>query len=334
MPGALSEKWRTDLKESITDLGELARMLELPITSFDADDFGFPLLVPRTFVSRMKKGDMNDPILLQVLPRAVELDSPSGFSIDPLKEHGTDSCLLQKYDGRALVLATGECSVHCRFCFRRHFPNTGFLDQDDFFETIRNKLHANGKDSPVEEIVLSGGDPLILTDTALERIIYYIEKSTYVNRVRVHSRVPITIPDRITDDFLAIFSNRKRKNDRKLVFYLVLHLNHPNEIDEKVSDSLAKLVEAGIPLLSQTVLLRGINDDPETLCELFTKCVNNRVLPYYLHQLDKVSGAAHFEVSDEKGKFLITEIRKKLPGYAVPRYVRETAGESSKTIIE
>lgn len=308
----------TPCNPSITDLEELRRMLDLPDTVGVVPAPELPLLVPRRFVRLMKRGDPNDPLLRQVLPEAEESNAVDGFSEDPLAEFsgGAGVPLLQKYPGRALLMTSSCCGIHCRFCFRRFFPRSEPPDFETVLEPVRN-------DPAIEELILSGGDPLTLTDEKLQRLVYYIVKMPHVKRIRLHSRLPIVRPDRITPRLLQIL-------DSERPVYLVLHVNHPNELDEEVFTALASLRKAGLSLLSQTVLLKGINDDEETLYRLFSVLADHRVLPYYLHQLDKVRGAAHFEVDPQIGRQLIARLRDRLPGYAVPRYVRETIGSCCK----
>lgn len=321
--------WEQEIGRSVRDIGEIERILGLPHGCV-SEIPEWPLLVPRTFIERMKPGDPNDPLLLQVLPRIKELSNSPGFSRDPLEEGRFDSCVFRKYESRALVLCCDDCAVRCRFCFRRHFPRGNALFGGTEMPNFEEKLLQIRNDPSVTEIVLSGGDPLILPDADLQKLIYYIENLPNVNRVRVHSRLPVLIPERITDHLLELLKTKELGP----VFYLVLHINHPNEIDEKLRERLFRLSAVGIPILSQTVLLKKVNDDFATLRDLFVKCIENRIIPYYLHQLDKIAGAAHFEVPESEGRELIRKLRAALPGYAIPRYVRETTGGPGKSVIE
>jgi EF-P beta-lysylation protein EpmB len=311
--------WQIELSESFTDAAELCRYLNIPFPNVQTE---YPLLVPRSFVKRMQHGNPNDPLLLQVLPSPEENVATSGFSCDPLGEAANvqSSCVLQKYPKRVLVLASDSCGVHCRFCFRRQLkrnrPNhlSSLLP---FIETL---------DAPTEELILSGGDPLMLNNEALEKLIQQIIKLPNIKRLRIHSRLPVVLPSRMTEKLNAVLTLPK-----PIPVYLVLHVNHPNELDGEFAERRRLLVSP--VLMSQTVLLRGINDHLETLEQLFTRLANLAIVPYYLHQLDKVQGAAHFEVPISSGCKLIAELRNRLPGYAVPRYVQEIEGLSGKMTL-
>lgn len=306
---------------TVDDLSELRRILELPDSVGFLSEGALPLRVPRHFVDLMERGNPNDPLLLQILPHHEEMESVEGFSEDPLEEQtgNIESPLLQKYPGRALLLTTAQCGIHCRFCFRRYYPKRCPVQPETALEPIRN-------DATVEEIILSGGDPLTLAEDALQRLTHYIANMPHVRRIRVHSRLPIVHPDRITPEILRALSLPKP-------VYLVVHVNHPNELAEKTMEKLQECLQNGMVVLAQTVLLKGINDDPDTLFRLCCRLIDHRVIPYYLHQLDKVRGAAHFEVESARGYRLIAELRDRLPGYAVPEYVRETIGANCKERI-
>lgn len=304
---------------------DLRRFLGLPPDA-DADDYGFPLFVPREFAARMVPGDPHDPLLRQVLTDPQEGRPAAGFSVDPVGDlaAGAAPGLLHKYAGRALVVTTGACGVHCRYCFRRHFPYSenrpAAADNAPALEHLRS--HRS-----IEEVILSGGDPLTLTDPSLDRWIDLIEAIPHVRRLRIHSRMPIVIPSRVTETLLA----RLRRS--RLAVWMVVHANHPHEIDAETADALGQLVDSGIPMLNQAVLLRDINDDADVLADLSTRLIDLRVMPYYLHLLDPVDGAAHFQVDAATGRRLIEQLRTRLPGYAVPQLVREQAGKQSKTPI-
>ena len=280
----------------------------------------------REYAARIRKGDPHDPLLRQVLPLEAELQPVEGFTADAVGDQkaALTAGLLHKYDGRALMVATGACAVHCRYCFRRHFP---YHDLPRSPQAWKAPLAHLAADSSIREIILSGGDPLTLVDAQFAWLAGKLAEIEHLQRVRVHTRLPIVIPQRVTDELVATLC------ESRLTPIVVVHVNHPREIDEDVSRALARLIDAGIPTLNQAVLLAGVNDDVETLSELSERLVDLRVLPYYLHQLDRVSGAAHFEVSVERGKQLIAELRARVPGYAVPRYVQEVAGATSKTIL-
>lgn len=286
----------------------------------------FPLFAPRAFVAKMQPGDPHDPLLRQVLPLGAELEQPAGFSRDPVGDGAArlGPGLLQKYRGRALLIATGACAVHCRYCFRRHFPYGEVPRGVDAWNDAVTLIEA---DPSIEEVILSGGDPLMLVDEMLQQLIARLEAVAHVRRLRIHTRLPIMIPERVTVDLVDLLRGHR------LTTFMVVHSNHPNELGHDVVDGLARLADAGIPLLNQAVLLQGVNDDWSTLVSLSRRLIDSRVTPYYLHQMDRVAGAAHFEVPLARGMWLIEQMRERLPGYAVPRFVSEVAGESSKRIL-
>jgi len=329
MAAAAEAHWSTILADPVTDPAELCRLVGLsPSVAVAAGraEMGFPLLVPRTYLARIRPGDPRDPLLLQILPEERELDRAPEFTPDPLGEaritrtHG----LLRKYRGRALMVATGGCAVHCRFCFRRCFPYPEVPEVPRRWEPALDEIAA---DRSIREVILSGGDPLTLDDALLAQLARRLARIPHVRRLRLHSRVPIVIPQRVTDELLAWLRGTG------LTPVVVVHVNHRAEIDEKVALALGRLVDGGVPVLSQSVLLRRINDRVDVLAELFQRLVELRVMPYYLHQLDRVAGAAHFEVAASTGIELIEQLRARLPGYAVPRYVRETPGEPNKRVL-
>lgn len=318
--------WRAVLAGAVRDPIELCRLLGLP-ASLVAEEAAreFPLFVPRTYLGRIRPGDPHDPLLAQILPQKEELTEVAQFVPDPVGEAAATCAagLLRKYDRRLLIVASADCGVHCRFCFRRHFPYRETLAQLDWQQTIRRIAD----DVSVEEVILSGGDPLIHQDSHLSRIAEQLAEIPHLRRLRIHSRMPIVIPQRVTKQLTAWFRGTR------LTTILVVHVNHPAEIDPSVAAALGRLVDAGVPLLSQTVLLRGVNDDPAVMADLCSRLVDLRVMPYYLHQLDRVAGAAHFEVPQSEGIALIGQLRARLPGYAVPRYVRDTPGAASKQAL-
>jgi len=318
--------WRQHFLDAVTDPLELLQLLRLPEHCISMESAArYPLFVTRSFLSHIEPKNPQDPLLLQVLPQHEELIPNPDFYSDPLQELSNSETVpdcLQKYPDRLLVLANDSCAVHCRFCFRRHFPQK----KRPFFQENQEKKLTN---LHVPEVILSGGDPLMLDNAALEKLLYYMEESPSVNRVRIHTRLPIMIPKRINDELLAIFQKFCQSRARRAV-YVVLHVNHPHELSDEVLAGIAKLIDSGFPVLSQSVLLRNVNDSFETLAELFVKLVDHRITPYYLHQLDRVAGAAHFEVSVEIGRKLVRQLRDSLSGYAVPRYVREIPGQSGK----
>ncbi len=287
----------------------------------------FPLLVPLSFVRRMRYGDSDDPLLRQVLPLGVEGDDVPGFTHDPVddSEFRIAPGLLRKYSTRALLIATGSCAVHCRYCFRRHYP---YDDEPKRWDDWQPTLDALAADPGVDEVILSGGDPLMLTDSRLETLICRLAEIPHLHRLRIHSRLPIVLPDRVTDELLAILLQTR------LTPIFVVHANHAAEVVDDCADSLRKLGRGGVTTLNQAVLLRGVNDSVEAQRSLCLSLADVGVLPYYLHQLDRVAGAAHFEVPLEVGRSIVRELRTCLPGYAVPRFVQEQPGSPSKTVLE
>lgn len=320
--------WQTELARAIRSTRELFNILGIipPDGYTGALQTDFPLRVPRGFVRRMQPGDINDPLLKQVLPVAAEHEQVAGYSTDPLGELAAmpENGLLHKYQGRALLTVTGACAVNCRYCFRRHFPYSEANPSVDDWQPTLAYLH----DHPdISEIILSGGDPLSLTDERLSDLADRLAGIPSLDTLRIHTRLPVVLPERIDASFLDWISRLT------LNVVIVIHCNHPNEIDEHVSIALHQLKAAGVTLLNQAVLLKGVNDQADTLVELGKKLHSCGVLPYYLHMLDPVQGAAHFAVSEADAEQLMTACHARLPGYLVPRLVRETAGEHGKTLL-
>jgi L-lysine 2,3-aminomutase len=314
------------MKDAVRDAGELCRLLGLPEEFASAATNAsrqFRLFVPRGFVARMRPGDPADPLLRQVLPIDDELVNVSGFSIDPVDDQAAErrTGLLQKYRGRVLLVATGTCAIHCRYCFRRYYAYDDLPRSLEDWQPAINEIAA---DESLHEVILSGGDPLTLVDSTLSQLIDTLAEIPHLRRLRIHTRLPIVIPERVTTALVTVLSACR------LAPIVVLHANHANELDDHVATALASLSNAGIVLLNQAVLLAGVNDLVEAQAALCERLINLRVLPYYLHQLDRVAGAAHFEVPVAKGRRIIEELRSRLPGYAVPRYVQEVAGSESK----
>jgi EF-P beta-lysylation protein EpmB len=251
------------------------------------------------------------------------LDWPADFTTDPVGDRLAKRTpgLLHKYNGRVLLVTTGACAIHCRYCFRRHYP---YAETPRGIEAWQPALAAVADDDSVHEVILSGGDPLTLVDSLLAELTIRLAEIPHLRRLRLHTRLPVLIPERVTDDLLSWLRGTR------LVPWVVVHVNHPAELDKPVGEALTRLIDAGIPVLNQAVLLRGVNDDLETLVELSERLIQLRVMPYYLHQLDRVAGAAHFEVPVEMGRVLIEQMRARLPGYAVPRYVEEVLGAPYK----
>jgi EF-P beta-lysylation protein EpmB len=320
--------WRQSLRDAVTDPRELLELAGLPqlADALPIGDAGFALKVPRGFIARMRPGDPHDPLLLQVLPQLAELDEAPGFTDDAVGDLATMRAhgLLHKYEGRALLIAAGSCAVNCRYCFRRHFPYAGELAAAHAW---REAVDCLAGDDSIREVILSGGDPLVLSTRKLTDLTDALRDVPHVIRLRIHSRLPVVLPERIDDAFCAWLSGLPLQR------VVVLHANHPNELDASVEAACARLREAGATLLNQSVLLRGVNDDAAALAGLSERLFACGVLPYYLHQLDRVRGTAHFEVPDARARGLVDGLRARLPGYLVPRLVRELPGESAKTPI-
>ncbi len=320
--------WRAELADAFTDLEELLRALGLdPASVGDLEAAArasrqFGLRVPRGFVSRMRPGDPEDPLLRQVLLDAREADEVEGFSVDPVGELSSPPSggVLQKYAGRALLMTTGACAVHCRYCFRRHFPY-GDHASVAALGTAAARIAA---DPSVEEVILSGGDPLTLPDELLSELAWLLGQVPHLRRLRIHTRVPVVLPSRVDE---ALVEWLAADGPARVV---VVHVNHPAEIDGDVPRAFEALRAAGVTLLNQSVLLRGVNDSVEALAELSRRLFDAGVLPYYLHLLDRVAGAAHFEVAEEDAVRLLADVRAALPGYLVPRLVREVTGAPAK----
>jgi EF-P beta-lysylation protein EpmB len=317
--------WRELWRNAITDAGELLDAVGLAHLAerLPAADAGFALRVPRGFVARMRPGDPQDPLLLQVLPQLAELEQVPGFSADAVGDLAAREAqgVLHKYHGRALLIASGSCAVNCRYCFRRHFPYGEEIAAAGQWRQALAHLQA---DRSISELILSGGDPLALATAKLEELARGLAALPHVTRLRIHTRLPVVLPERIDAPFLAWLEALPLQK------VVVLHANHANEFDAGVDAACAALRRAGATLLNQSVLLRGINDGLEALTALSERLFAAGVLPYYLHQLDRVQGAAHFEVDDARALALVEAMRGRLPGYLVPRLVREVAGDASK----
>jgi EF-P beta-lysylation protein EpmB len=317
--------WRTLWREAITDAHELLAMLSLGhlAGSLPANDAGFSLRVPRGFVARMHVGDARDPLLLQVLPQLAEMRQAPGFTDDAVGDMAARSAkgVLHKYQGRALLIASGSCAVNCRYCFRRHFP---YGEEMAAAGQWQQALEHVRQDTSIHELILSGGDPLALATAKLEELSRGLGDIPHVTRLRIHTRLPVVLPERIDGAFTEWLSALPLQK------VVVLHANHANEFDSGVDEACIRLREAGATLLNQAVLLKGINDNADTLAALSERMFAAGVLPYYLHQLDRVQGAAHFEVSDALAQLLIERMRSRLPGYLVPKLVREVSGDPSK----
>jgi EF-P beta-lysylation protein EpmB len=266
-------------------------------------------------------------LLRQVLPLTDEMTEVPGFTVDPVRDDLAERQpgLLHKYDGRVLLVTTGTCAIHCRYCFRRHFPYDETPRSVADWQPALNEIAA---DESVHEVILSGGDPLTLVDSTLFELVDSLAQIPHLRRLRIHTRLPIVIPERVTVELIDMLQTCR------LTPIVVLHANHANELDSHVASAIGRLADAGIVLLNQAVLLAGVNDSVDAQAELCERLVDLRVIPYYLHQLDRVAGAAHFEVPVAEGRQIIRQLRERLPGYAVPRYAAEVPGAGSKTVLE
>jgi EF-P beta-lysylation protein EpmB len=334
-PRAQPRRWQELWREAVTDPRELLAALDLQAfadTLLPAiagqeqprSDAGFPLRVPRGFIARMRRGAPNDPLLLQVLPQARELGDVPGFTSDAVGDLAARAAngVLHKYEGRALLVATGSCAVHCRYCFRRHFP---YAEQTAAAAGWTEAVAHVQADESITEVILSGGDPLSLATSKLAELTMALAPVRHLRRLRIHTRLPVVLPERIDDEFSRWLGALPWPTT------IVLHANHAQELDATVADACLRLRAGGAFLLNQSVLLRGVNDDASVLADLSERLFECGVLPYYLHQLDRVAGAAHFEVDDTRARELRDELQVRLPGYLVPRLVRETAGARGKT---
>lgn len=316
--------WKAILRKSFNRADRLADFLELDSekrsrVSVDPD---FPVLVPYRIAEKMEKNSLTDPLVLQFVPLLQETEEHPDFTDEPVCDSAfrKSGKLLHKYDGRVLLVCTSACAMHCRYCFRQNFD---YVNCTGFEEEIRQIA----EDSTIREVILSGGDPLSLSNETLRNLLDRLASISHLKRIRFHSRFMIGIPERIDPEFLEII----RSVPLQVIF--VIHCNHPRELDPEILDRLKLLRMTGCPILNQAVLLRGVNDNPETLIELCLALSDEGILPYYLHLLDKVRGAARFDVSEEEGRALIEEIAKKLPGYAVPKFVCEIPGQPNKTSL-
>lgn len=321
--------WKNALANAIRDPAELLALLELPrILLADARiaASGFPLRVPRGYLSRMEKGNLHDPLLRQVLPIAEENLQVEGYGLDPVGDLGASATpgLLHKYRGRVLLVATAACAIHCRYCFRRHFP---YSEENPAQQQWQPALGYIRDHEDIHEVILSGGDPLAMDDVRLGALINTLDGIPHLRRLRIHTRLPVVLPERIDSGLLDIL------RQTRLQSVMVIHANHANELDREVAEALNSLHQAGITLLNQAVLLKGVNDDTDTLSELSEALFRYRVQPYYLHLLDKVQGAAHFDVPVARALELMGELRQRLPGYLVPNLVRELAGAPNKLVV-
>ncbi|MCY3542254.1 MAG: EF-P beta-lysylation protein EpmB [Gammaproteobacteria bacterium] len=316
--------WQAILRSSVRSVRELQHLLELQDKQIDwTKDSAFSLHVPRTFVERMEKGNPRDPLLLQVVPSREELSSTEGYVPDPLKEnefllHGG---VVKKYANRALVITTQACPVHCRYCFRRHFGYSTHQLTD-----FQSTLDTLSNDPSIAEVILSGGDPLTLSNAKLEAFIHQIQRINHIRILRIHTRFPVMIPQRVTPALVEILSKTRLK------VVIVVHINHPNEVDDSVHGAIEQLRNAQIDVFNQSVLLKGVNDSVQILSTLMHRVFEIGVVPYYLHLFDPVAGAHHFDLPETTAFALWKKLHSQLPGYLVPRLVREVPHQPAKTI--
>lgn len=321
--------WQQQWRDSLRDPLELLKMLGLQAFSGHVSvsaQTAFGFRVPRAFAAKMRHGDINDPLLRQVLPIGEESAELPGYSLDAVGDLAARGApgVLHKYHGRALLIATGSCAVNCRYCFRRHFP---YAEENAGSGQWRNAVAHLASDTSISEVLLSGGDPLSLSTAKLQALSDALRPLAHIRRVRIHTRLPVVLPDRIDAEFLAWLEALPWP------CVMVIHANHANELCDEVKAALARLQASGAVLLNQSVLLAGVNDDAQVLADLSERLFACGVMPYYLHQLDAVKGAGHFAVADGTAVALHKSLMAALPGYLVPKLVRETAGEPAKTLL-
>lgn len=323
-------EWRAQLRDVITCGSELLEMLGLEPEQVGYSDLAaedFALKVPRAFVGRMRQADPKDPLLRQVMASTDEMLPSPGYSADPVGENGDvirHPGIIQKYDGRLLLMLSSGCAINCRYCFRRHFP---YSDNQNSRSEWLEALEHIANDTSITEVILSGGDPLLVADDHLAELVHRLASFDHVQRVRVHTRLPVVIPERITPTLLDALSGSRLRS------VVVIHANHANELDDSVAEAMHALRSRGVTLLNQAVLLTGVNDSRQALVSLSERLFEIGVLPYYLHLLDKVQGAAHFDAPAQTAMALSRQISAALPGYLVPRLVREEPGQPGKVIV-
>lgn len=319
--------WQKELSNAISDVASLYELLELPLPSEFHAPAKFPLRVPHAFIQKMKKGDPNDPLLRQILPDIAECLPVAGYTADPLDEntHNPIKGLLHKYQSRVLITVTGACAVHCRYCFRQHFDYGANLPNS---QDIRQICQYIANDKNINEVLLSGGDPLNINNRRFNEWIGALSDIDNIKTIRIHTRLPAILPNRIDDEFIDILANCPKN------IVMVLHINHANEIDNALAQKCQTLKKHGVVLLNQSVLLKGINDNVEILCQLSHALFDIGVLPYYLHILDKVAGASHFDLPTDRAVEIYWQLLEKLSGYLVPKLVQEVAGKPYKVPID
>ncbi|MGV2989563.1 EF-P beta-lysylation protein EpmB [Vibrio sp. E150_011] len=326
---SVEQNWLKQLSNAISDPYQLLEQLEIDATPWESGLRArklFPMRVPQSFVDRMEKGNPYDPLLQQVLPLSQEFEVHSGYSQDPLEEQGAVvPGLLHKYASRALMIVKGGCAVNCRYCFRRHFP---YQDNKGNKENWQLALDYIASQPDIDEVILSGGDPLMAKDNELEWLINKIEGIDHIATLRIHSRLPVVIPARVTDTLCELLQATR------LNTVLVTHINHANEVNSEFTEAIGRLKAANVIMLNQAVLLKGINDSVDAQVALSRAIFNAGILPYYLHVLDKVQGAAHYFISDQDAKQLMQGVIQKVAGYLVPKLTREEGGKTSKTPLD
>jgi len=324
-----NKNWQQQLSEAFNSIEDLCHYLHLPIDALPVSNVAatnFPIRVPLSFAACMEKGNPDDPLLKQVLPTQEELIAYPGFNNDPVGDlkATAQTGVIHKYHGRVLLINTGSCAINCRYCFRRNFP---YAELQLSKQSELAAINYIRQDRSLSEVILSGGDPLLLNDARLAKLLEQLDDIEHIKRIRIHSRLPIVLPARITDEFIKTL----QKSSKQIV--IVVHCNHANEINNRVISAFNTLKAHGITLFNQSVLLKGVNDQVDTLCALSEKLFHHGVIPYYLHLLDKAAGTGHFEISETQAVELIKEVQATLPGYLVPKLVKEVAGQNSKQIV-
>jgi len=320
--------WQKVLQEASPSPQDLLNKLNIEDPSLFSRQTNkdFPLRVPAGFIGRMNQSDPDDPLFKQVWPSVEEENEKAGFIEDPLDEvnHQVSPGLLHKYPGRVLLVLTGACAIHCRYCFRRHFP---YSDSNTSGENLNRAINYIQNDASVTEVILSGGDPLSISDERLSDLVSRLDEISHLRRLRIHTRFPVVVPERINNTCLDWLTKTR------LQLAIVLHVNHANELDKSVEQAVFKLRKQNISIFNQSVLLKGINDSAQALVALSEALFSYGIIPYYLHLLDPVSGASHFEVDESSAELLMQEMQKSLPGYLIPKLVREDSGRTHKTLI-
>lgn len=325
---SVESQWQKELKQSFTRPEDLLTFLNLDPEQYEQDSKArklFNMRVPRHFASLMKKSDPNDPLLLQVLPNKHEFVEEVGFIADPLAEHQAKKPgLLHKYQSRVLLMFKTGCAVNCRYCFRRHFP---YAENSVNKAKLKEALDYIASEPEINEVIISGGDPLMADDKTVAWFLSECEKLPQLKRFRIHTRLPVVLPSRVTSELTEMLANSRLKA------IVVLHINHKNEISTELKQACHELKRAGVTLLNQAVLLKDVNDNDDALVELSEALFESDILPYYLHLFDKVKGASHFYINDQTAGELYKQILARLPGFLVPKLVREIGGETSKTPV-